>query len=295
VVAGDGPDNTGAGSPFPPVQYLATDVGCINPDSVVVTQLGIFFQSAKGIFLLTRGDETQYIGAPVENPSSSTTFDTSELGGLEMPMGYGIGQTSPGSVTRTYTIGNITSAVLAPKTTEVRFTTDQGTTLIYDYFQQQWSVSTFGAVDAAVWSLGYVTLQADGTAAQELVGAPADWSASAVNIDAKLGDIRLNGVDGYGRVRAAILRFEAGGATSLVIQVCDDYGNVVAQSNAASIGSGESVLELLFRQQKVSAVSIEIIELADQAAPASLSWVGMDLVVGLKSGAARVPPSKRIG
>lgn len=51
----------GIGSP----QLLAADVGCIEPRSVVVTSLGVFFQSERGIEILTRNRSVEWIGESV--------------------------------------------------------------------------------------------------------------------------------------------------------------------------------------------------------------------------------------
>lgn len=58
-------DNFSAGG-FGAPRRLASDVGCIDPRSVVVTSLGIFFQSERGIELLNRGQAVEFIGEAVQ-------------------------------------------------------------------------------------------------------------------------------------------------------------------------------------------------------------------------------------
>lgn len=48
------------------IRDVVTGVGCVNPRSVVHTQEGVYFQSEKGIYLMSRGFDVQYIGGPVE-------------------------------------------------------------------------------------------------------------------------------------------------------------------------------------------------------------------------------------
>ena len=48
-------------------QTISRGIGCIEQRSVVVTHVGVFFQSAKGIHMLDRGLAVQYPGAPVED------------------------------------------------------------------------------------------------------------------------------------------------------------------------------------------------------------------------------------
>lgn len=59
------PSDNGAQGGMGAPQLLAADVGCIEPRSVVVTSLGVFFQSERGIELLTRGRNVEWAGEPV--------------------------------------------------------------------------------------------------------------------------------------------------------------------------------------------------------------------------------------
>ena len=50
---------------------LAVDVGCIDARSIVVTSLGIFFQSERGIEILTRAQSVEFIGNNVSDTTTS--------------------------------------------------------------------------------------------------------------------------------------------------------------------------------------------------------------------------------
>lgn len=109
---GDGPAPTGLGSDFAAPVGLQTDVGCTNPRSVVSTPDGVMFQSAKGIYLLSRGLEVLWLGRAVQDQLASYP--------------------------------NITSAVLVSKRNQVRFTCNNtagtnGIVLVYDLVEKQWS------------------------------------------------------------------------------------------------------------------------------------------------------------
>lgn len=69
-VAGDGPDGAGVGA-FAPAQRLPYNVGCIDWRSVVATEIGVFFQSARGLYLLPRG-----FGQPVAMDQVLDTLTT---------------------------------------------------------------------------------------------------------------------------------------------------------------------------------------------------------------------------
>lgn len=54
LVTGDGPDVAGVGG-FSPPTPLPFNIGCVNWRSVCVTDIGVFFESARGLCLLPRG------------------------------------------------------------------------------------------------------------------------------------------------------------------------------------------------------------------------------------------------
>lgn len=65
AVAGEAPSDNGASGGLGTPRRLAGDMGCINADSVVVTSLGVFFESERGLELLNRGGSVEPIGAPI--------------------------------------------------------------------------------------------------------------------------------------------------------------------------------------------------------------------------------------
>jgi len=129
ALTGDGPLPTGAQNTFSVPQLVASDVGCIDPYSVVRTRDGLMFKSKKGLYLLDRGLQVQYIGAEVELWNSLT----------------------------------ITAATVVDDQNQVRFTTAEGRCLVYDLFFRQWYTFTnITAVDSAMWQGKYVFLQSTG-------------------------------------------------------------------------------------------------------------------------------------
>lgn len=65
ATSGDAPTDAGAGG-LGAWRKLAADVGCIDPGSTVVTSLGIFFQSERGIELLSRGGSVVWVGEAIQ-------------------------------------------------------------------------------------------------------------------------------------------------------------------------------------------------------------------------------------
>lgn len=126
VLSGDGPNNTGSGDTFPDPQLITHSIGCINPNSILLTTAGIIFQSpTRGIWLLDRSlDQPQYIGAGVDDIALSNT---------------------------------VTSATLDPNSSSAIFTTATSDAMVYDYVLQQWSTYTnHKAIDATSWNGEYV-------------------------------------------------------------------------------------------------------------------------------------------
>lgn len=131
---GDGPNNLGEQSDFGLPQLITSDAGCVDVNSVVETPVGLMFKSEKGIYLLDRSLNAKYIGAEVEK----------------------------------YNDNRITSAKLVPDTNQIRFTTESGLCLVYDYFYNQWSTFTnHEAVGATLYSGKYCFIKSNGKVYKE--------------------------------------------------------------------------------------------------------------------------------
>lgn len=77
VIDGDGPpDNGGNGTEFSLPKRIPSDVGCINPRSIVTTVGGTFFQSRRGIELLTRSLQVQWIGESIQDSLAQVPYIT---------------------------------------------------------------------------------------------------------------------------------------------------------------------------------------------------------------------------
>lgn len=134
VMSGEGPDDRGIGMYATP-RKVGTAVGPIDERSVIAMPEGIMFKSAKGIHLLDRGEAGHYLGAPVEDYNSLT----------------------------------VTGSAVVDDKNQVRFTTSDGKTLVYDWVLTQWYVFTNqAAVDCTLWKRGFVFLASDGTVKQEI-------------------------------------------------------------------------------------------------------------------------------
>lgn len=141
LITGEGPTSTGEQNDFTTPQLLASDVGCVDSDSVVLTPDGLMFKTMKGIYLLSRVGQVVYIGAPVEKYNSLT----------------------------------IRSADMVASNNQIRFLTDTGPCLVYDYFFKKWSTFiNHSGYDALIWNDVYCYLRTDGKVYQENAGSYVD-------------------------------------------------------------------------------------------------------------------------
>jgi hypothetical protein len=136
-ITGAGPDSTGAQNDFSAPQLIASDVGCSDKNSLVLTPAGVLFKSLKGIYLLDRKLGLTYIGAAVE---SYNQFD-------------------------------VIAANLIDDTQQVRFCLSNGQAIVYDYYVGEWSTFTnIPAVDAVIFQGLHTYLTLQGKVLQESPG-----------------------------------------------------------------------------------------------------------------------------
>lgn len=188
AVQGEGPAPNGDGSTLRviPVQ---SDMGCTNPRSLVGTPLGVFFQAPRGLMLLTRGFELQWVGKPIQD--------------------------------RLAAFPNITSAVHIPAKNQVRFSCNNaggtaGIVLVFDYARGQWSrneyydsvsgVSGVAITDAILFRDAYTFVTATGKVYAENAATYLDDGTQWVAQSWELADISASGPLGFQRVRRAFIR-----------------------------------------------------------------------------------------
>ena len=189
ALTGDGPLPTGAQNTFSIPQLIASDVGCIDPYSVVKTRNGLMFKSKKGIYLLDRGLQVSYVGAEVEEWNSFT----------------------------------ITSATVVDELNQVRFTTSSGRCLVYDLFFQQWYTFTnIAAIDAAVWQSKWVFLKSDAEIRRETPNVYLDVDSPIIS-KFTLALMQFAQVQGFQRIFKLNVLGENRGTHGLKIEVGYDY------------------------------------------------------------------------
>lgn len=286
VIEGNGPDVTGANGSFSPPTIVNSDVGAINQDSVVFTPSGTLFQSLKGIYLLDRSLNVTYVGAPVEGFNDLT----------------------------------ITSAVLMPTVSQVRFGTDEGTTLMYDYIQGQWSSFTYGSGHATDWNSTYVRVADSGAVYKEQPGTYTDAGTpiaiKVVTAWYKPG----NALQGFARVWRVLLLGKYLSGHNVQVGIAINYDPTIVQyatfdamavlgsntygtSNPYGVGSpygdtsGTPVeqfrIHLGHLAQKAQSYQFTITELPSGAPGAGLVLQGIGIEAGVKGTTMRLPSTRQ--
>lgn len=188
IIAGQGANNTGAENDFTDPQLVSSDCGCINPQSLVLTSQGLFFQSTKGIYLLGVAGSPSYVGAPVE------TFNSLR----------------------------ITAAAQIPDTSQIRFTYSEGTTLVYDYEYDQWSTFTNQkAVSGGVWNNLFYFVAPNGRVYQETIGEYLDHT-TPIQMSLTTGWLSFAGIQGYQKVNSFLISGDYYGPHILTMDLAFD-------------------------------------------------------------------------
>lgn len=107
ALLGQGGDTLGLGGNYR-FEYVSRDVGCITFNSIVETSNGVYFQSKKGIYVLRRGGQVEFIGKNVKD----------------------------------YRVELVTASYLVGGEAELRFYTASGNTLVFNEMYNIWTVFT---------------------------------------------------------------------------------------------------------------------------------------------------------
>lgn len=285
-MVGEGPDSTGANNDFTDAVFVTQTVGTTNPKSVVFMQDGLMFQSNKGIWLLSRGLDVQYIGADVEDFNSYT----------------------------------VTSATTVPNTTQVRFTLSNGVALVYDYFYRQWAVFTGLNAVASVNAGGtaYTYLSPAGKLLQETSGVYTDDGVPYF-MQLQTSWLSLAGFQGFQRVYNLFFKGKFLNAHMLQVSMAYDFNVSATQTvllrptNLANPNYGddpfygstqyyggnsqEEQYEINLIRQKCQSLQITIQEALDTSNPVygpAIVLEAIGALVGVKSSYPRLPASQKV-
>lgn len=268
-IAGAGPDNTGANNQYAPPTFITGTVGCVNPRSIVSTPVGLMFQSEEGIWLLKREVQTEYIGKDVE-----------AYNGLE-----------------------VRSAICAPGTNQVRFSLSDGTTLVYDYFVNQWGTfSGIDVVDSCLYENAHTYVDSQSLVFQETPDYYQDGD-TPVTMSFKTGWLNFAGVQGYGRAYNIFMLAKYKSPHSYQMGISYNYDPTVYQTitvapeNTSSASASVEQWQLNLEKQQCQSIQLTFNEVSSSRADwgAGLVLSNMNVVVGLKKSFPVLPAANKQG
>ena len=270
-------DDTGQGQNVTPLK-IPGNIGLTDYQAIVQFNEGIIFKSARGFYLIDRGLNLSYIGAPVEYFNSVA----------------------------------ITSSVVMSANNQIRFTSTSGTCLVYDYFWKEWYVYTnILATSATNWDGSFVFAKTNGTFFKEN---EAKWTDVSTSIVSKIETswLDMNGVQGLQRIYRGLILGEYRGAHTLKISVATDFkpyfdeqffistsaltGPVTSDASFYTnyaTGSTDSVYQFQFRPKNQKCQSMQlIIEDSFSSGNEGFTISGISFIVGQKKGVFKLPATK---
>lgn len=274
-INGSGPDNTGANNQYSQATFITGIVGCSNQKSIIMTPHGLMFQSDKGIWILKRDLSTDYIGKDVQ----------------------------------AYNDFEVVAALAIPDSNQVRFTLNNGITLMYDYIVGQWATfEGIPGISSVLYQELHTYINTNGQVFQETPGVYVDGSRPVV-MSFTTGWINLAGVQGYQRAYWVTLLGTYYSPHRLTVGVAYDYDSSISQlatilpDNYSGVwGSGTSwgsisfwggpssreQWQVGFDRQQCQTFQLTLNEYYDPQfgipAGAGLTLSGMAIVSGLKKG-----------
>lgn len=250
-MSGQGPAPSGSGNDFQDPLPIATDTGCVDRPSVVLTPMGLMYKSDKGIYLLDRSLQVEYIGAPVES----------------------------------YNQYSVLSSILVPNTTQVRYSLSNGTMLMYDYFYKKWATfSNPAGVSDCIFQGQHTYIASDGTVYQESPGVYYDGTATPVLWSFQTAWIKLAGLQGYQRAYFLYILATYISSHKLTVSLYTNFSTTPDSTVTITPDSSKSLENerVFFKNQRCQAFSIQIQEVSTGTLGAGCSVSGLNLIAGIK-------------
>jgi hypothetical protein len=257
AVPGVGYDNTGGGTNYGPPRLLSSDVGALSHDTIALTPGGLIFRSRKGWYRLTTGLSLEYVGAKVEDYNSDT----------------------------------FSGAQVVESQHQVRLLSDSRM-LVWDYLVNEWSEWTESGRGLVMWGGTSILVETANVKAQQPT-----FSSAAYKMEIETGWIKLNGLQGFGRVRWLEVLGEYKDDHELRIVLFRDYRSTSFDDKIIEITTGSTLpVQVRHRptQQRVESLKVAItVQQLDASALSydAVTLTGLSLEVGLRRGLYRRLPA----
>lgn len=262
IVTGEGPANNGAQNDFSTPQIIAADTGALYSRSLVITPLGIMFQSPKGFYLLDRSLSVSYIGAPVEAFNSRETL----------------------------------AAVLMADRNEIWFACTSGDVLVFNYYFTQWSVIKWATTHACVYQSKFTSVSGF-LIYQETPGAyQRDGAGYAMKVTT--GWLSFADIQGFQRIYKLLLLGDYKSAHRLQVQVAVNFDDAIVQTStfAADVTTPYQY-RIFMTRQKGESIKFTIQDLAPTAGSWNEGYTlgNMAMEVGIKRSLNKLPATASKG
>lgn len=263
-IQGDGPNELGVGS-FSDPELISSDVGCVQPRSILNIPNGLLFKSKKGIYLLTRSLSTEYVGASVEDFNS---YD-------------------------------VISSLVSDKFNEARFYISSNDCLVYNFLFNAWSVfKNQTTVDADIWN-DLVVLVNNGKVQREIQSIY--WDNQYTNFYSMkftTAWLKLNVAQGFLRVFRLFILGTYKTQHTLKVKIYFNYNDSISEDYDLTYNNTEDPqyqFGVHLPIQKVESIKFEIY---DYGHPAFTSGEGyelsnLQLEVGVKEGGFKLATTKQ--
>ncbi len=258
---GDGANNLGLGV-FSNPRDILSPVGAMRGTPVFVTGNGAFFQSGRGIEMLTRDMRVLFVGAPVEN----------------------------------LTAGKTLSAVMRnDKDSEIYFTFVGGPVVIYNEFFQQWSHVDHGPTQTPTSSAAW---NRNGTLVHALSNTQSVWehvSGQFYDLGAATKTypmavdtawIKVADIQGFQRVYEIAILGQFKGKHDFQVDLFYDYVDTVAETKKVTVINDLNPQQFTLqpKRQKCQAIRMRITETDPFPGNEGFTLDHWALEVGIKSG-----------
>ena len=257
-IQGDGPNDTGAGATFTDPEIVSSDVGCVDPRSVLNGPNGLLFKSRKGIYLLDRGLQTSYIGAAVED----------------------------------FNLEGICSALVSDKFNEARFYTEGGNCLVYNFLFNSWSTfQVQTSVNADIWANNPVSL-IGGLPVKEVEESFID-DVNPYSVFVITPWLKLSGLQDFGRIYSLNILGEFKSDHTLRVTAYYDYATNYSEvyNVLPLISDSQYQYRIHLKKQKCESIQFVIEDVNPVGESMTLS--ALTLEVGIKSGSMKLPATRK--
>lgn len=255
-ITGDGPDSLGQNDRSTSFIDVSNEIGSINKKAFIVTDIGIFFQSRRGLYLLTKSEELIHVGSQIED-----TLDA----------------------------GTINKAIVLPSLFEVRFLLDNNKLLVYNYEFNKWNIHTgfSNLSDMETRNNKTYLLQSNGIVLEETDGTFTD-NGSIYSLKMTTGWISLGQINQLKRIYDFYILGNYKSAHTLNVEIAYNNDDTVVDtktwSTANGLVDGDTMYQIRVRPsvQKCDSMKVTIYDSSQSGTNESFSINGITIIAGMK-------------